>query len=289
MIVGNTIGILSRSLLIAPLILSSFHLSAQVEYLRLSPAQKIIQRVGATDVEINFSRPQMKERKVFGGLVPYGKMWRTGANENTTIAFNHRVKIGETEVEEGMYTLWTKPMKDNWEVYFYTETNLLDVPSPIDSAHLIYLTTVPSFALPKPQESLVINLYDVTEHHAILGISWESTGVEIPISFYTQEAMEKMIDKEFRQNAFDFSIAAAYYSQRDIELEKAKRLQELSIELREEPSAWAYHEYGKILMKLEEHDNAKKAFEYSLELAQKTDNEYMIKENEKVLSEMKNE
>ena len=69
-------------------------INAQVEYLRLSPAQKITQRVGATDVELEFSRPQINGRKIFGDLVPYDKLWRTGANENTKISFNHRVKIG---------------------------------------------------------------------------------------------------------------------------------------------------------------------------------------------------
>ncbi len=69
-----------------------FEVHGQVEYLRLSPAQKITQRVGATDVTIEFSRPQMNGREIFGGLVPFDKMWRTGANENTTIGFDHRVK-----------------------------------------------------------------------------------------------------------------------------------------------------------------------------------------------------
>lgn len=67
---------------------------AQVEYLRLSPSQKIVQRVGATDVTLSFSRPQTQGRQVFGGLVSYGSMWRTGANENTIIEFSHKVQFG---------------------------------------------------------------------------------------------------------------------------------------------------------------------------------------------------
>ena len=104
---------IKRQLLpILMLLLCSLAGKSQVEYLRLSPAQKIIQRVGATDVTIEFSRPQMKGRKIFGELIPYGKMWRTGANENTTINFTHRVKIGATEVAEGTYSLLTKPNED---------------------------------------------------------------------------------------------------------------------------------------------------------------------------------
>lgn len=262
-------------------------INAQVEYLRLSPAQKISQRIGMTDVELEFSRPQAKGRAIFGHLVPYGQLWRTGANENTKISFNHRVKIGNTEVPNGTYALMTKPMKESWEIYLYTDTNNLDIPNPIDSTKLIYLTAVTPYELHNPQETLVINIYDITETSANLGISWETTAVKIPISFYTREAMEKMIDEELGKNTFDFSIAAAYYYQRDIELEKAKKLQELSIELRDQPSAWAYNDYGKILRKLGERDKAIQAFEYSLKLADEAKNEYLIKDNQQILKELK--
>ena len=262
-------------------------LNGQVEYLRLSPSQKIIQRVGATDVEIEFSRPQMKGRVVFGELVPYGKLWRTGANENTKISFNHRVKIGETEVSQGTYALITKPKRKSWDIFLYTDTNNLDVPNPIDSTKLIHLTTVESYQLENLQETLVLNFYDLTETSANLGISWERTAVKIPILFYTREAMEKMIEEEFKKNIFDYSIAAAYYSQRDIELEKAKELQELSIKLRDKPSAWAYNDYGKILQKLGEIENAIEAFQFSLKLSKESKNEYLIAENTRSLNELK--
>ena len=273
--------------IIIVLICTTITLNGQVEYLRLSPSQKIIQRVGATDVEIEFSRPQVKGRVIFGDLVPYDKLWRTGANENTKISFDHRVKIGETEVLNGTYALITKPKRKSWDIFLYTDTNNLDVPNPIDSSKLIYLTTVESYELEEPQETLVINIYDITETSANLGISWDRTAVKIPISFHTREAMEKMIEEEFKKNIFDYSIAAAYYSQRDIELERAKELQELSIKLRDKPSTWAYNDYGKILQKLGEIENAIEAFEYSLKLAIESNNEYLIEENRRILSEIK--
>jgi len=256
---------------------------AQVEYLRLSPSQKIIQRVGATDVTIEFSRPQMKGRTIFGALVPYDKMWRTGANENTKVTFSHRVKIGETEVPKGSYALMTKPNKTYWDIYLYSETNHLDVPNPIDSTKLIYLTRVDAKPLNQLEETLVINLYDLTETSANLGISWEYTSINIPIEFYTREAMELAIEKEMRQNIFDFSIAASYYHQRGIELEKAKKLQELAMELRDEPNPWDHNNYGIILYKLGEKEEALSMIKKSLELSQKTQNEYLIQENQKLI------
>lgn len=263
------------------------HACAQVEYLRLSPSQKIIQRVGMTDIELEFSRPQMKGRLIFGGLVPYGNMWRTGANENTLISFSHRVKIGEKEVAKGTYSLLTKPMKQSWDIFLYTDLDNLDVPNPIDSSKLIYLTTVKSYELQHMQETLVINLYDLTENTANLGISWEKTAVKIPISFYTQEAMEQRMEKEFTQNIMDYKIAVSYYAQRGLELEKAKSLQELVIRLKEKPSAWDLHNYGLILYKLGETEQAKEQLEKSLQLAKDADIEYLILENQSLLGACK--
>lgn len=173
------------SLLAILLLLTSMPSQAQVEYLRLSPSQTIVQRVGATDVTLEFSRPQRKGRTIFGGLVPYGKMWRTGANENTIIRFSHHVKIGETEVPAGEYALFTKPFERFWEIYLYAETNNLDVPNPLDSTKLLYLSQVEVKTLPGVEETLVINFYDLTETSAKLGIRWEQTEVLIPIEFYT--------------------------------------------------------------------------------------------------------
>jgi len=262
-------------LLIKFLLLVSLTGISQIEYLRLSPSQKIIQRVGAT----------AKGRKIFGELVPYGKMWRTGANENTKITFTHKVKIGETEVNSGTYALLTKPRKDYWDIYFYTETNNLDIPNPIDSSKLIYLTKVKVEQIENLEETLVINLYDLTEHSANLGISWERIRLRIPIEFYTKEVMELVIKEGIRQNISDFNIAASYYYQRDIELEKAKYFQELAMELRDEPNPWDYHSYGIILYKLGKTEEGLSIIRKSLDLSIELHNDYLIKENKRIISE----
>lgn len=263
------------------LMINSAH--AQLEYLRLSPAQRLEQRVGMTDVTVEYSRPQLKGRTIFGGLVPFGKMWRTGANENTKITFSHRVRIGERDIPAGSYALFTKPMKESWEIYFYTSTDNFDIPNPIDTSNLIYLTRVESKPLEELQSTLTINLYDLKEDSASLGISWERTAVRIPISFYTREAMEGFISRELERNALDYSIAASYYFERGIELEKAKMFQELSIASREQPSAWSYNTYGQILYQLGDQGKAVEAIEYSLQLAREAENSYLMEENEKLL------
>ena len=110
--------------------------------------------------------------------------------------------------------------------------------------------------------------------------------VRIPIFFYTREAMEKQITKAFKQNMMDYGIAASYYQQRDIELEKAKELQELVMELKGKPSVWDYNSYGIILYKLGDKSEAIKNLETSLKLAQEQKNTYLIDENKKLLKEI---
>ncbi len=136
------------------------------------------------------------------------------------------------------------------------------------------------------EETLVINIYDITEARANLGISWERTRVEIPISFYTVEAMEKKIDQEFKQNIMDYSIASSYYTQRGIQLEKAKKLRELVMKLKETPNAWDYNAYGLILAQMGEKEEAIKSYKRSLQMAKETSNVYLVSENERLLKEI---
>ncbi|MEM6397413.1 MAG: hypothetical protein AAF741_13780 [Bacteroidota bacterium] len=127
---------------------------------------------------------------------------------------------------------------------------------------------------------------DITETTANLGISWERTRVDIPITFYTREAMETQFKTEFDQNIFDLTIAATYYYERDIALEKAKELQEIAIQLRGEASVWDLHRYGIIHMKMGKREEAIKYLTQSLNMAVDTQNTYLIGENEKLLENL---
>jgi len=201
--------------------------SSQLSYLRLSPTQKIEQKIGATDFTLTYSRPSSKGRIIFGALVPYDLPWRTGANENTTLSFNYKIKLGDVEVAPGTYALFTIPGRDTWQVILYDETTHLDVPSPMDSSKIVASIQVPSRSTVMRYETLVINFHDISGH----------IGIDIPIYCFTRAAMEDQIATELSQNALDYSIAASYYLERDIELDKAKNLMELSIAARDQPSS----------------------------------------------------
>ena len=97
--------------------------NAQVKTPQASTSQTIIQTVGLTNIELSYSRPSMKGRTIFGNLVPYNKLWRTGANANTTISFDENVMIGGKIIKAGTYAIYTKPNMTSWEIYFYSDAS----------------------------------------------------------------------------------------------------------------------------------------------------------------------
>ena len=96
---------------------------AQIQTPQASPSSKIEQIVGLTKVNIEYSRPSMRGRVIMGDLVPYGAIWRTGANANTKITFSDDVKIGGGILKAGTYAIYSRPDKLTWDIYFYTKYN----------------------------------------------------------------------------------------------------------------------------------------------------------------------
>ena len=113
-----------KKIVLASLLMAGISITAQVKTPQASPSSKIEQVVGLTTVEVNYSRPSAKGRTVYGELVPYGKYWRTGANENTTVTFSENVMFGKSELKKGTYALFTLPKADSWDIIFYTDTNV---------------------------------------------------------------------------------------------------------------------------------------------------------------------
>ena len=111
---------MKKIILVLAMIIANYVTEAQVKTPQPSPKSTIIQVVGLTNVEIVYSRPSAKGRDVFNNLVPYGKLWRTGANENTTISFSDDVVIDGKILPKGKYALFTTPKADTWEIIFYT-------------------------------------------------------------------------------------------------------------------------------------------------------------------------
>lgn len=147
-----------------------------------SPSAKLEQKVGLTDITIEYSRPGVKGRTIFAadGLVPYGKLWRTGANSVTKITFSDTVTVGEGELAAGSYAILTKPGADTWEVSFYPYDGSRWSPyAEKDPAITIKAT---ASMLSNPFESFLITFDDLKDYSASIVMMWDKTMVSFPIS-----------------------------------------------------------------------------------------------------------
>lgn len=151
---------------------------AQIETPQPSPFTKMEQKVGLTDVTLEYSRPSARGREVFGNLVPFDKLWRTGANKNTIITFSDAVTIGGKEVKAGSYAVFTKPGATSWEVVFYADTNNWGgTPSAWDESKVAATIKADVVKMPMKIETFTMTFDDLTSGSAVLGILWEDVYV----------------------------------------------------------------------------------------------------------------
>lgn len=146
-----------------------------------SPACTLKQRVGLTDIEIVYSRPGVKGRTIFGGLVPYDKVWRTGANEATRITFSTAVKFNGADVPAGTYGLFTIPGKDEWTVILNKTPSQWGAFHYDEKADLLRVKATP-VTLADPVETFTIDINDLRDDSATLDLVWEKTRVPVKLS-----------------------------------------------------------------------------------------------------------
>ena len=211
-----------KKVIVFLLVIAGFSINAQVKTPQASPLSKVEQVVGLTDVLVEYSRPSAKGRTVYGDLVPYGKYWRTGANENTTVTFSEDVKFGTSVLAKGKYALFTTPKADSWDVIFYKDSKNWGLPNEWDDSKVALKVTVKPETLNKSIESLTIAFNNLTLNSGTLDISWERTLVSVPFTVPTQELTIKSIEKVMAgPSAADYFSSAQYYYQSEKELDKA--------------------------------------------------------------------
>ena len=252
-----------------------------------SPLGMVTQRVGLTDVAIEYSRPGVKGRTIFGDLVAFGKTWRTGANSNTKVTFSSDVTIDGQTLKAGSYGLYSVPNKDSWEVMFYTESDNSGVPRDWDDSKVAAKTTVNVQAFPINVETLTISINDVTSTSAVLGILWEKTYVAVTFEVPTDEMVSATIDAVMAAapKAGDYYNAAIYYNQQDKDIKKANEWMEKAMSLTEKPAFWQLRQQSLIYAKMGDSEKAIAVAEKSLELSKEAGNEAYIKMNTESLSE----
>lgn len=267
-------------------IVASLSLEAQINTPAPSPSSKLMQTVGLTEVVVDYSRPSMKGRTIFGNLVPYDKLWRTGANGYTKVSFDTDVTIAEQPVKAGTYSIFTKPGKTNWEVFFYTDTQGGGTPRDWDESKVVAKATVPVYPVEMPIETFTITIDDVKSTGAHLGIMWEQVYVAIPFGVPADAAVMKSIDKALAgPTAGDYYTAAVYYSDEGKDIGKAKEWMSKAMSMTEKPAFWQLRQQSLILAKAGDKKAAIEVAKKSLAASKEAGNDDYVKMNTDSLKE----
>ncbi|MFQ5582820.1 MAG: DUF2911 domain-containing protein [Calditrichia bacterium] len=203
---------------------------SQLEYPRPSPSSSVMQIVGITEVSIEYSSPGVKGRKIWGGLVPYGKVWRTGANAATEISFSTDVKINGQDFKAGTYSLFTLPGEDEWEVMFNSRTDIggMDYKSEADVLTLKVKPETAPF-----RERMTFLIENNTNNSADIVLHWEKLRLLLKMEVNTDELVLEKAAQEIKDTWRPPYRAANYCLQHDLNLEKALEWINLSTAIHE--------------------------------------------------------
>ena len=223
---------MKKIVIVLSLIISHFTVEAQVKIPETSPKAIVKQVVGLTDVEIVYSRPSARGRAVYGNLVPFGQLWRTGANDNSTISFSDDVVINGKTLKKGKYALYTIPNIQSWEVIFYTKTDNWGTPKEFDESKVALKTSVKEEALPKPVETFTLAINNLDSSSATLDISWENSYVSLKFEVPTKKLAIASIEKTLAgPSPEEYYTAAQYYYQSNSDIEKGRAYIDKAVEL----------------------------------------------------------
>ncbi len=245
------------------------------------------QAVGLTDISIDYSRPNMRGRLVFGDLVPYGRVWRTGANMNSVITFGNDVEIDGKTLKKGSYAIYTIPKVEEWEVIFYKDTNNWGTPEKWDESKIALSTKVKVQNTDRKLETFTIGVNNVNIDYADLDIAWEKTLVSVRFKVPTDALTMKSIDETFEgPKTSDYYAAAEYFYLTGKDLTKALGWINKAIEKSgEKVPFYFYRLKSQIQAKMGNKADAVATAKISLELAEKANNLDYIKMNKDAIRE----
>lgn len=263
-------------------------LTTDAQQLRIpqpSPTQTLKQDFGLGTVELSYSRPSMRNRKIFGDLVPYGKVWRTGANNATTITFSDEVTIGGKKIPAGKYGLVTIPDRDNWTIIL---TKQLDVTSPASykqESDVVRVQAKPE-PLPFAVETFTMQFGNIKPNSADLQMVWENVAVRLPITTDVESKVMAQIDNLMNKDNRPYFAAAMYYMETGKDLNQA--LSWLDKALEQNPNAfWVHHQRANALAKMGKKAEARAAAQKSMDLAKQQQNDDYVRLNERLLADLK--
>ena len=268
------------------IILAPFASEAQVKTPQASPKGYIKQTVGLTDVEVTYSRPGARGRAVFGNLVPFGKLWRTGANENTIINFGDDVVIDGKTLKKGKYAIYTIPRIESWEVIFYLSTDNWGLPENWNEAYVALKTTVKEDALPTPVESFTIGINGLEQNSAYLEMAWENSHIALKFEVPTAKIATASIQKTLAGPTWnDYYAASQYLFQSNGDMISAREYVDKALEMSTEKPFYVSRLKSLIQAKQGDKAGAIETAKISLAAAEAANNQDYVKMNKDSIAE----
>jgi hypothetical protein len=278
---------MKKIMLLVAIFATSFMTYSQIQTPAPSPFAKLEQKVGVTDFTLEYSRPSMKGRTIFGDLVPFNKMWRTGANANTKITFSTDVIIEGKLLKAGSYAIYTIPYDGKWEVIFYADASNWGLPEKWDEEKAVAKTVPVSYPLPMDIETYTMSFDNLNNDSVVLGMMWEKTYVGVKIDVPTHKIVMMKIEEAMKgkPSGDEMYAAAVYYSQNGEDINRAKEWIDEAIKMSETPQFWKLRQQSLIYAKSGDTKGAIAIARKSLAAAQEAGNDDYVKMNMDSLKE----
>ena len=258
---------------------------AQVQLPSPSPTQTIKQDFGLGSIELTYSRPGAKGRMVFGDLVPYGKLWRTGANEATKLVFTTPVEIGGRKIDTGTYVLYTIPAEETWEVIINKGKNNWGVDGYKEAEDLVSFT-VPVIKTQTKIETFTMQFANIKPESCELQLMWDKKAIAIPITTNIINKLRAQVEAAMLTDKKPYWLAAQFYFEYDVNLNKA--LENITKATEENPKAYYMFLYkAKIQKEMGNNAGAMESSKTSLELSKEAKNDDYIRMNTQLQKELK--
>jgi len=277
------------TLLFSAIVMIAIQVAAQVQIPQPSPTSEIKQNIGLMEASITYSRPSARERTVFGDLVQYNELWRTGANATTKISFSDEVTVEGNKVPAGTYSLFTIPGKEEWTIILNKNTELWGIDG-YQEAEDVTRVTVKANTTPHFIETFTMNFTDLTYNSAHVKMAWEKTVVDFVIETDVDSkvlaAIEKTMSGEPKPS--DYYQAASYFLSQNKSLGQALNWINTAIKEYEAESRnvfWMYHLKAKIQAGMNLYDDAIETARVSIAKAKEANNMDYVRMNEKFIEE----
>lgn len=255
----------------------TLHVNAQIQFPKTSPLSRMEQRIGVTDIAVTYSRPSVKGRTVFGSVVPFDKVWRTGANENTLIKISDDLIFGNDTLKKGTYAIFTKPSKDVWELYFYKDTLNWGEPRNWDETKVALKTQTNVKNLTDAYEVFTIDIQQVDVNNGQLIFAWDKSKVIFPFQLNTRKKVVVGIDKLMAgPTAAEYFNSGSYYYKEKIDLKKALEWVSKAIDIQGEDAYWMLRTKSLIQAELGDFKGATETAKKALIASEKAKNQSYI-------------